>query len=424
MSLNLELNMREKRTEFSALSQPPPIFSLSKIWEKTIPKTPKRTTLSNRPNCENFSLTNQIPKKRSFGIEFSEFKDTSSKIQKSFEKELILQIKVFETRKTDQNRLFKADMSEIRREAIKPLISEIQTLKSEILSLKKEKNTSNTVQNSFTQSEIIEKTAQTDTQKTSKNPQKDAQKAAKKTFAEIAKLNKLVSEQSIKLDKWTLVKRSKKTLFPKKSLDPVDRRILFKRGNSDISINIPDLLLAINLAIKRSGLPEFARITRLWKTPSGAISGQLKEGSNTEMLISIKEEILKAAQKIDSSIISFQAAEQWYSLRVHTVSIERYLNATGIEKLQEKIESSNALNLPFKPCWINQKRAEERFNNEEICFSTVIIKVRSKLIANDLIVKGIEFGNKKHSVEIFKKIKKNTLYPKCSEYDHSSHKAC
>ena len=78
----------------------------------------------------------------------------------------------------------------------------------------------------------------------------------------------------------------------------------------------------------------------------------------------------------------------------------------------------------YKPRWINQKRAEERFNNEEICYSTVIIKVRFRLIVNDLITKEIEFRDKKHSVEIFKVIKEDILCPKCSKYDYSSHKTC
>ena len=46
------------------------------------------------------------------------------------------------------------------------------------------------------------------------------------------------------------------------------------------------------------------------------------------------------------------------------------------------------------------------------------------MIINDLITKEIEFGDKKHSIEIFEEIKEDTLYPKCSKYDHNSHKTC
>jgi hypothetical protein len=112
------------------------------------------------------------------------------------------------------------------------------------------------------------------------------------------------------------------------------------------------------------------------------------------MLNSAKEEILKAVKKLDASISSFQAAEQWYSLRVHTVSLERYLNPTEMKVLKDEIESTNGLNLSKFPRWINLKRAEERYNNNEIAYLTVVIRVRSKSITDSLIAKGLEFGSK------------------------------
>jgi hypothetical protein len=133
----------------------------------------------------------------------------------------------------------------------------------------------------------------------------------KKTFTEIAKLNSLVTEQSIKLNKWTLVKRKNlnKELALKKNLNLIDKRILLSKENITKTINIPDLLLAINLAIKRCGLPDHIRLLRLWETPSGAISGLLKQGLTVEMLESAKEEIFKAVKKLDSSISSLRAAK-------------------------------------------------------------------------------------------------------------------
>ena len=92
----------------------------------------------------------------------------------------------------------------------------------------------------------------------------------------------------------------KNALVSKKGLDPVDKRILFKREILSSFINIPDLFLAI----KKCGLSEHIRLLRLWKSPLGAISGQLKKGANAEMLNSVKEEILKAIKKIDPSIIA------------------------------------------------------------------------------------------------------------------------
>ena len=101
--------------------------------------------------------------------------------------------------------------------ALKPLILEIQSLKSEILSLKKERDTTKITQN-LSESIHAQKARniqQTDIQSVNSSS-KSTQKITKKTFAEIAKLNETLSEQSIKLDKWTVVKGTKKTQIAKK----------------------------------------------------------------------------------------------------------------------------------------------------------------------------------------------------------------
>jgi hypothetical protein len=142
------------------------------------------------------------------------------------------------------------------------------------------------------------------------------------------------------------------------------------------------------------------------------------------MLESAKEEILKAVKKLDSSISSLRAAEQWYPIRVHTVSLERYLNSTEIEILRDEIETTNTLNLPSLPRWINRKRVEERYNKKEIAFSTVIIRVHSKTIADSLIAKGLEFEGKKYTVELFKEIKAEVICSKYLKFGHNSFKPC
>jgi hypothetical protein len=57
--------------------------------------------------------------------------------------------------------------------------------------------------------------------------------------------------------------------------------------------------------------------------------------------------------------------------------------------------------MPNNPQWINEKKAEERFNNKEIAFSFIIITVRIKAQAEGYIAKGINFGGKTYKVERF-----------------------
>jgi hypothetical protein len=132
------------------------------------------------------------------------------------------------------------------------------------------------------------------------------------------------------------------------------------------------------------------------------------------MLNSAKTAILEAIQKIDPLISSFQAAEQWYTLKVHTISLNRHLNPLGMKALKDDIEATTGLDLPILPWWMNEKSALERFERDEIAYSTAIIKVRSKAITDKCIAKGIDFSGKNHKVELFLEAKVDTICSKCS----------
>jgi hypothetical protein len=63
------------------------------------------------------------------------------------------------------------------------------------------------------------------------------------------------------------------------------------------------------------------------------------------MLNSIKTAILEAIQHIDSFITSFQAAKQWYTLKIHAILLNRHLNPLRIKALKDDIEAIIRLDL-------------------------------------------------------------------------------
>jgi hypothetical protein len=95
-----------------------------------------------------------------------------------------------------------------------------------------------------------------------------------------------------------------------------------------------------------------------------------------------------------------------------------------MEALKDDIEATIGLSLPTLPRWLNEKRALERFKKDEIAYSTAIIKVRSKVIADACIAKGIDFSSKNHKVELFLEARADIIYAKCSQFGHNSYKAC
>jgi hypothetical protein len=91
---------------------------------------------------------------------------------------------------------------------------------------------------------------------------------------------------------------------------------------------------------------------------------------------------------------------------------------------KDDIEVTTGLDLLTLPRWMNEKSALERFERDEIAYSTAIIKVRSKAIADAYIAKGIDFSGKNHKVELFLEARVDVICAKCSQFGHDSYKAC
>jgi hypothetical protein len=85
-----------------------------------------------------------------------------------------------------------------------------------------------------------------------------------------------------------------------------------------------------------------------------------------------------------------------------------------MKALKDDIEATTGLDLPILPRWLNEQKALERFEKDEIAYSTAIIKVWSKAIADAYIAKGMDFSGKNHKVELFLEARADVIYAKCS----------
>jgi hypothetical protein len=93
------------------------------------------------------------------------------------------------------------------------------------------------------------------------------------------------------------------------------RRLIFRREDSiEVSkAECEDIILELNVALTKAGLPDFLRVVDAGYTRIGAISIVLQKGSLNHMLLSRYTDLMiAAARKIDSTVISLEAPEQWY----------------------------------------------------------------------------------------------------------------
>jgi hypothetical protein len=161
------------------------------------------------------------------------------------------------------------------------------------------------------------------------------------------------------------------------------------------------MLLALNKAMGKWGLPEHIRLIKLGYTPTGAISGLLSEKAIVPVIIpAYSDSIIKIAIQFDPAITGIGQAEQWYRLKVHKVLLSRYLGSPeGLRLAKEEIEATQGLSMPLSPQWLaNKEEMKRRYDSGESKFSTITITVRNKLEADTLMAKGLHFGGYNHTV--------------------------
>lgn len=95
-----------------------------------------------------------------------------------------------------------------------------------------------------------------------------------------------------------------------------------------------------------------------------------------------------------------------------------------MKTLKNDIEIIIDLNLFILLKWLNEQKILERFEKDEIAYSTAIIKMRSKAIADAYIAKEMNFSDKNHKVKLFLEARADVIYAKYSQFDHDSCNAC
>ena len=131
-----------------------------------------------------------------------------------------------------------------------------------------------------------------------------------------------------------------------------DRRILFARERNGPHANTQDILLAINRALHKRGEHTLLRLSY---TEKGQLSGLLGEYSTSQEVLNHKDLLITTARAFDPLVIGVQPTETWIKLKVHGVSLNRYLKPRGLELANKEIKLQNKTQLPYLPRWLKPK---------------------------------------------------------------------
>jgi hypothetical protein len=194
---------------------------------------------------------------------------------------------------------------------------------------------------------------------------------------------------------WTTVQNKKKA----KKAKFEQRRVLFQLDKK-LDIDAKDLLLKVNQALRQEKA-EGISFHQLNVTRTGQVSGLLNEYSNREAL---EPYLAKVVQVFESGGVKVQQAgapQTWSKLKVHTVSLQRYYKEGGQDLIKDEIEATLGLQLPVGVRWLKNVNKIQQAREEGAQYSSVVVTVPSKDIANRLKSQGIYFGGRRHMAEAY-----------------------
>ena len=179
-------------------------------------------------------------------------------------------------------------------------------------------------------------------------------------------------------------------------------------------------MLALNEALQKVEKPAFVRFSRVGYSPSGAISALLTEKSDAvELLKTRSNPLIRAAKPVDPAVIGVEALERWHRLKVHGMSLERYLGDGKMELFRREIESSTGIRLKSTPRWlIPESRLRERQESGNNRGSAIVITVANVSDVVYLCAKSLRFGGALKVVEKYWKAGPGSVCPICCGIGH------
>ena len=248
-------------------------------------------------------------------------------------------------------------------------------------------------------------------------------KTEKRNYASVA------ASQPVKAPEkpWTKViyKNRNHATKPIAKIEDQGRRILFPRVLGEQKSEA-DLMLALNKALQKAGEGLDTRFIRVSYAPSGAISALLTEQANAGVLLPrLSNLLIRTAKTVDPAVVGVEILEHWQRLKVHGMSLERYLGEGKMELLKREVESSTGIQLKTLPRWlISEDRLREAQTTGNKRGSAIVITVKGETEAKRLCASGLRFGGLVRMVEKFWEAGPSSVCMTCCGIGHARMGEC
>ena len=135
--------------------------------------------------------------------------------------------------------------------------------------------------------------------------------------------------------------------------------------------------------------------------------------------------LIQAAKTVDVAIVGVEVLEHWQHLKVHGMSLERYLGKGKMELLQREVESSTGIQLKTLPRLLKGKnclRDQQKVRNKR--GSAILITVKGRSESKHLCAFGFRFGGAVKVVEKYWEAGPSSVCMTCYGIGHKRMGSC
>ena len=131
---------------------------------------------------------------------------------------------------------------------------------------------------------------------------------------------------------------------------------------------------------------------------------------------------LKAARTVDASISDIVVQQRWKWVRIHNVSLTRYMGKGRdgeLRKLREELEVENSgVRIPAEIRWLGGAKVRARFQEEKEGTSSVAAAVLGEATFNRLCRYGVRLFGARYGAGACEEVRPNAFCSRCSGWGH------
>ena len=180
----------------------------------------------------------------------------------------------------------------------------------------------------------------------------------------------------------------------------------------------------INLALHLEGISE-VRVERIRCTDSSRRLGTTTPASTLQDLLRHRDLVLKAAQVANSCVTDLVPQQKWRWIRIHDISLTRYMGGArdgGLRKLREELEAENSgVQIPAEIRWLGGTKVRARFKAlaDKDGSPSVVAAVLGEATFGRLCKSGVRLFGRRYKVDAIEEAwRPDAFCSRCSEWEH------